>query len=154
MGYFNIDELFILDSVKIDTEITGVNYYKWHNLAASKNGYVFIDKIELQFNNIPSILFEINDNDEGIALKTNYNVDIEIADIEAKFNTQIKIIKTSEDLSDLWKPILNLPLLSIEAEQQEQFYLNNALLLNFGEEKRVIFFDNEKGLLAEYYTEN
>jgi hypothetical protein len=154
MGYFNIDELFILDSVKIDTEITGVNYYKWHNLAASKNGYVFIDKIELQFNNIPSILFEINENDEGISLKTNYNVGIEIADIEAKFNTQIKIIKTSEKLSDLWGSILNLPLLSIEAEQQEQFYLNNALLLNFGEEKRVIFFDNEKGLLAEYYTEN
>jgi hypothetical protein len=154
MGYFNIDELFILDSVKIDTEITGVNYYKWHNLAASKNGYVFIDKIELQFNNIPSILFEINENDEGISLKTNYNVGIEIADIEAKFNTQIKIIKTSEKLSDLWGSILNLPLLSIEAEQQEQFYLNNALLLNFGEEKRIIFFDNEKGLLAEYYTEN
>jgi hypothetical protein len=154
MGYFNIDELFILDSVKPNTKITAVNYYKWHNLAASKSGYVFIDKIELQFNNIPSIIFEINETDDGISLRTNYNITEEITEVEEKFNTQIKITYSSENKNELWKDIINIPLLSIEAEQHEQFYLNSAVLLNFGDEKRVIYYENEKGLLVEYYAEN
>ena len=69
MRYFNVDELFILDSVKPNTKITAINYFTWHNFASSKKGYIFIDKIELIFNSIPSILFEINENDEGISLK-------------------------------------------------------------------------------------
>jgi hypothetical protein len=154
MGYFNIDELFILDSIIAETKISGISYYKWHNLAASKNGYVFIDKIELQFNKIPSILFEINETDDGISIRTNYNITEEIAEVEAKFNGQIKIIKTSEEQNDLWKPLINCPLCSIEAEQYEQFYLNTAILLNFGVEKRVLFFEAEKGLVIDYYAEN
>lgn len=154
MGYFNVDELFILDSIKAETKITGINYYTWHNLAVSKNGYVFIDKIELQFNNIPSILFEINDTDEGIALRTNYNITKDIAEVEEKFNAQIKITFSSENTNELWNDIINIPLLSIEAEQHEQFYLNWTILLNFGDEKRVIYYENEKGLLVEYYAEN
>jgi hypothetical protein len=154
MGYFNVDELFILDSIKAETKITGINYYTWHNLAVSKNGYVFIDKIELQFNNIPSILFEINDTDEGIALRTNYNITKDIAEVEEKFNAQIKITFSSENTNELWNDIINIPLLSIEAEQHEQFYLNWTILLNFGDEKRVIYYEKEKGLLVEYYAEN
>jgi hypothetical protein len=51
----------------------------------------------------------------------------------------------------LWKDFINAPLLSIEAEPQNQFYLNGALLLNFGNEKRVIYFEREEGLLVEDY---
>lgn len=151
MGYFNIDELFTLDSIKPNTKIVAVTYYRWHNLAASKNGYVFVDKIELQFNAIPSILLEINETDDGIALKTNYKIADEIKEVEEKFNAQIKISYTDENASELWKDVINIPLLSIEAEAQDQFYLNGALLLNFGDEKRVIYFEREDGLLVEDY---
>jgi hypothetical protein len=151
MGYFSVDELFTLDSVKPNTEIVAVTYYRWHNLAASKNGYLFVDKIELQFNGIPSILLEINETDDGIALKTNYNIADEIKEVEEKFNAQIKISYTSENTSELWKDVINKPLLSIEAETQGEFYLNGALLLNFGDNKRVIYFKGEEGLLVEDY---
>ena len=154
MGYFNIDELFILGSIKIDTKIKDITYYRWHNLTVSKNPYIFIDKIEIQFNNIPSILLEINDTDDGITLKTHYNVANEIKEIEKQFNSEIRITRSIESNNEIWLSLNNLPLLSIEAEEHEKFYLNGTLLLNFGHEKRIIHFEREVGLLVEIYEED
>ncbi|TAH03169.1 MAG: hypothetical protein EAZ15_03770 [Sphingobacteriales bacterium] len=154
MGYLSVDELFLIDSVKADTQIVGISYYRWHNLSIPKNAYIFIDKIELSFNNIASILLEINETDDGISLKTNYNVAQEIKDVESNFNSQIKITCTNEDKNPMWLNVINAPLLGIEAEQEQNFYLNGVLLFNFGEEKRTVTFDIEKGILIDYYEED
>ncbi|MBA2613060.1 MAG: hypothetical protein H0U95_13910 [Bacteroidetes bacterium] len=151
MTFFIVDELFILDSVKADTKVTGITYYKWNNLAVSKTGYVFIDKIELKFNNIPSILFEINDADDGISLKTHYNVANEIKEVESKFDSQIKITQSVEDKSKLWKTAIANTLISFEAEQEQNFHLNHSVLVNFGKEQRIIYFNPEKGMLVDIF---
>jgi hypothetical protein len=153
MGYFSVDELFIIDNIKANTFITGVNYYRWNNLAVSKNAYVFIDKIEFEFNNIPPFLVEINETDDGICIKTNYDIALQIKEVEATFNGQIKITQKSEINNEFWRIAKNNPLKSIEAQQFQQFYANEALLFNFGEEKRAINFNHDKGLLVDYYED-
>lgn len=154
MTFFSVDELFILDSVKANTKITDITYYKWNNLAVSKTAYVFIDKIEMKFNNMHSILFEINDTDEGIALKTNYNIANEIMEVESKFAAQIKITQSVEDKSELWKMAIDNSLLSFEAEEEQNFYLNHSVLVNFGKEQRIIHFNPEEGLLVDVFNQD
>jgi hypothetical protein len=153
MGHFNADELAILNSIKPDTILTDISYFKWHNLVVAGNAYVFIDKIELQFNNIPSVLLEINETDDGIHAKTNYDLDTEIKEIETKFNSKIRITQSNENKNEFWQDLINAPLISIEAEFFDAGYLNDSVVFNFGEQKRIIQFNREEGLLVDIYEE-
>jgi|GEM_PF-5123153 len=154
MGYLSVDELLIIDSIKADSKITGVNYYRWHNFAVSKTGYVFVDKIEFEFNNLPPILLEINETDDGISIKTVYDIAAETKEIEANFNGQIKITQKNEIKNEFWRCAINQPLKGIEAQKMEQFFANDAVLFNFGDEKRIINFNHDIGLLVDYYEED
>ncbi len=154
MGYFSVDELSILNDIKANTTIVGVNYYRWHNLAVANDVYIFVDKIEFEFNNRLPILLEINETDDGITLKTNYNIALEINEVETTFNNQIKITQKNEINNAFWNIAKNNPIKSIDAQQFEQFYANEELIFNFGDQKIEIKFNHEKGLMVDFYEED
>jgi hypothetical protein len=53
----------------------------------------------------------------------------------------------------MWEAVIGQKLLSVQITRQDEFYKADSLMLNFGEEKRLITINLLDGLIIDYYEE-
>ncbi len=153
MHHFSKEEIAHLKACE-GQKIAEINYYEWLNRANPKADYAFIDKIECAFESGKTVVFAINNEDSGMKITTKYDFETEKRKIVREFGDVISIIKHPATALDIWLDAVGNPVQTIDTETMGEGELSRFVYLNFGEEKRVIFHHQEKGLLVEIHEED
>lgn len=135
-------------------KVVEINNYEWLNNANPKATYAFIDKIEFCFEAGEKLILAINDEDSGIKITTKYDFDLENRRIDREFGDKIKVIKHAATALEIWAEAIQNPLLKLDTEATDEGQLSVAVFLDFGDEKRVVFHNQEKGLLVDIHEED
>ena len=152
-AFFTHDELASLKAMEKKT-LSGVICHFWQNKTRPDDVFEFLDKLELLFNDGTRIVITANEEDEtGIEVVNDFNAEKNRLMLLQEFGGRIDL--RSEDFSDnaIWafaigKKIENVKLVDIG----DNCYSNNAVLLDFGDEKLEIHPGME-GLIVEPYEE-
>ena len=143
---FRLEELEVLQSFEGKTFID-VNCYLWLNQGTDETlPYRFIYYVELIFDDNSVLLFTSGEDSEAIRLG---KVEELVATAEAlrKLHGVISIQRVHAGSFPLWLPVQDQSLEAIRlSKQTEGFYLNDALLLDFGVHQVLLRLSEKEGL--------
>jgi hypothetical protein len=73
--------------------------------------------------------------------------------IENEFEEKIKIFSLDASGTKMWKDVIGKKLVAVQITKENNYYLADSAMLNFGTEKRVVSVSPMDGLLIDYYEE-
>ncbi|CAN5914475.1 hypothetical protein BH11BAC7_BH11BAC7_30840 [soil metagenome] len=149
--YFETEELFELNAVEQKT-LSRVIYHLWQNKINPEETFEFLDKLELIFTDGKKLFLSASeDTPPGIIVLKDFDAEKNRLLLLHEF--QGKIDYTSEELTEngLWAILVGQKLLKVGViDEGDNCYLNDAVLLDFGDEKMEIH-PGVEGLIVEPY---
>ncbi|MBS1651678.1 MAG: hypothetical protein JSU07_06670 [Bacteroidetes bacterium] len=150
--YFTNESLIQFKNIE-GQKLTKVMCHLWVNQIKPNEPFELIDNITFVFD---TNSLSININDDGTALDTlhyNYN-DVKKA-LTAEFGEKVKIFEVDASNTRMWKDLIGKNLVNIKLTKENDYYLADALVLNFGQEdKREISLSPNDGLLIDFYEDH
>lgn len=124
----------------------------WQNSHNPKEIIEIIDNVEINFTDKTKLTIACNDNNDGLdAIDFNYK-ETAVA-LHKEFEGKIKLFALNASSTEMWEAVIGQKLLSVQITRQDEFYKADSLMLNFGEEKRLITINLLDGLIIDYYEE-
>lgn len=151
--YFGYHELARLNSLE-GKKISEVNYYVWVNRINMNSPYVFIDKLELVTDENEKLVLTGGEESDGLYLLSEYDPAEEILRLEHQFAGQITVKKHKASQDRFWKDVMNLEIQSVQLSKEGDRYLADAIVLDFGQERRLIGLSPEEGIIIDFYEED
>lgn len=149
---FSLEDLKRLKSLE-GKKLSEVIYFVWINLTNENNPFVFIDKIKLEFENHQSIILSAGDESDALIFESNFNPDEENKRLKNEFEGKI-ILKAHHANNDkFWNEVIGKNIDSVQLSKEEDYYLADAIILDFGKEKRLIAVSPEEGILIDFHEE-
>ncbi len=146
MTHFSDEEIVTLNALE-NKLLSTIKYHYWVNNTQANNPYQTLDYIEFQFID-GSVLFLSGKTKNGISIEKP-DIEEERRSVKSKFGNNINVISLDMSHEILWQPTLSHHLEYVALRKgQEHHYLNDAVLMNFGEYEILIYHD-EDGLLVE-----
>lgn len=133
--------------------VSGIICYFWLNRINPQALVELIDNIELKFTDESSLIISCSEEVEGMEVMSDFNVKEEQEILDKEFGGKIKIIPIDAAKTKMWQDIPGMILESIDLTRDGDHYLSDTVLLNFGEEKRIITLSPTDGLIMDYYEE-
>lgn len=151
-GCFRLEDLEVFQSCE-HRVLADVNYYLWLNRGSADSAPMrFLYCLELVFEEIPPLLLSSGDDSEGIVALAPEAL-IKTAQRLQTLHRQVSIQRVSAGAFPLWQPAVGQPLEGIRLSRHESgLYLNDALLLDFGERQIVVQVGLNDGLELGVYT--
>lgn len=147
MAHFSNEEIVTLNALE-NKHLSSVKYHYWVNNAKANNPYETLDYIEFYFQD-GSLLFFSGKTKEGISIEKP-NIEQERNELKQKFGNQINLVSLDVSNDQIWQPALSLALEFVALRKgQEHYYLNDAVLLNFGDYEIIIYHDQESLLVEQ-----
>ncbi|MDQ3109081.1 MAG: hypothetical protein M3R17_04225 [Bacteroidota bacterium] len=150
-NYFDTEELFELKAVE-QKILARVIYHLWQNKINPEETFEFLDKLELIFTDGKKIFLSANEETPpGIIVLKDFDAEKNRLLLLHQF--QGRIDHASEELTEngLWALVVGKKLRKVGViDEGENCYLNDAVLLDFGDEKMEIHPALE-GLIVEPY---
>ena len=147
--YFNFEDLTALKSLEKKT-LSRVIYHNWLNKINPQEIFEFLDKLELIFSDKTKIVLSASEETPpGIFIEKDFDAEKNKLLLLHQFSGKIDF--QSEELTDnpLWKILIGKKLLKVGVvDEGDNCYLNDAVLLDFGDEKMEIH-PGVEGLIAE-----
>lgn len=150
---FSSRELAFLSQVKKGSKVTAVFYHLWVNLIQPDNQFIFIDAIELHFENKQPLFFKINEPDTGFSILTDYNFEKEQQELAEQFNGVLSLKRIDVSTAPLWVENIKTPIIGIKPERGEAQFSGDYISITFEAGALEIDYDQEKGLLVEVFEE-
>jgi hypothetical protein len=151
--YFTFQELTRLNGLE-GKHISEVNYYVWVNRIDQAAPYVFIDKLEIIFSDANKIILTAGEESNALYVLHDFDAAEEILMLEHRFSGQITLKKFGASKDKFWKDVLNLRIQTVQLSKDGDQYLSDAVVLDFGEEKRLIGLSPEEGIIIDYFEED
>lgn len=124
----------------------------WQNNLDPNNPVEIIDNVELHFTDKQKLTIACNE--EGEALDAiDFDAPTVAKELKEQFDGKIKLFKVNASPTKMWADVIGKTLENIRVTRQEEYYLADSVMLNFGEEKRVISIGPLDGLIIDYYEE-
>ena len=133
--------------------LADVNYYLWLNLNDAEGmPYRFLYFLELLFENADPLLLSSGEDSTALQVSQAETL-VKTADALHRLHGKISIQRVNAGALPIWLPAIGKPLEAIRLTKNEQgLYLNDALLLDFGEHQLLLEVHPEKeGLLVGVY---
>ncbi|MBV6440470.1 MAG: hypothetical protein DYG98_13625 [Haliscomenobacteraceae bacterium CHB4] len=148
---FLLEEIQTLQSFEKQV-LEGVNYYIWHNQPeAGTMPHRFLYTLELVFDTGESLLLSSGDDSEAIRLITAENL-VETAHRLQRLHGKPVIQRVAAGIQPVWREVVGKTLQFIRLSRNEAgLYLNDAILLDFGERRVLVRLSEREGLLAGAY---
>lgn len=150
-NYFETEELFELKAVEHKT-LARVIYHLWQNKINPEETFEFLDKLELVFTDGKKLFLSANEETPpGIIVLKDFDAEKNRLLLLHQF--QGKIDHVSEELTGngLWALMVGKKLRKVGViDEGDNCYLNDAVLLDFGDEKMEIH-PGVEGLIVEPY---
>ena len=150
--FFTTPELQLITKVNSYKKVESVDYYVWINESNPIKKFSFIDTIALSFESEQILYLKINDFDTGISVQENYDFENDKQQLENQFQGKITLKKVTVNELPLWQKAINNQFKGIEAEMENQNYLNNSLQIKFKNYDLEINFSPVDGLIVNNTT--
>ena len=150
--YFTDPQLKLLTSIEGRT-LKKIVCYFWVNRLNPNESVELIDNVELVFTDETSVVISCNEDSNGINIIDDFNFEEEKNDLKLEFGDKIKIIPIDASTTKMWTDVIGETIESIDLSRDGENYLNDALILNFGIEKRTIGISPSDGLIIDYWED-
>lgn len=125
----------------------------WQNSHNPDELVEIIDNVELHF--IDGTKLTISCNEDGDALDAIDFIYQQAAKaIHQEFEGKIKLFSVNASNTKMWEEVIGKTLNLVKLTKEADYYKANALILDFGEEKREIEIAPLDGLIIDYYEED
>jgi hypothetical protein len=143
---FSLEALEVFQSFEGQTLET-VNYYLWVNSIGDEGSlYRFLYFLELIFEGNETLLLTSGEDSTSISISTAGEL-VETASSLRDINNRISIERVLANPYQIWTDVLGSKLESINlTPNEERFYLNDGLMLDFGFKQVIIQLSQRDGL--------
>lgn len=152
MAHFIDSQLKLLTSAEGKT-LKKVMIYFWVNRFNPDAQIDLIDNVELVFNDETSLVITCNEESTGIEVLNDFNYEEEKAALKAEFGDKIKMIPIDASTTKMWTDVIGETIDAIELSREDEQFLNDALIISFGIEKRSIGISPSDGLIIDYWED-
>jgi len=125
----------------------------WQNNFNPANVFEIIDNVELHFEDDQKITIGCNTNGTGLDA-IEYDPKVIAKQLREEFNGKIKLFAVDASTTKMWEDVIGKTLMKIRLTKDGEYYLADALILDFGEEKREIVINPEDGIIIDFYEED
>jgi hypothetical protein len=149
--YFSNEALarfLVAEGRKVDKVVC----HLWQNNLGSEPVEI-IDNIELHFTDKEKITISCNEQGDGLDV-IDYNPQQVAKELREEFNGKIKLFAINASTTEMWKDVIGKTLEHVRVTKQNDYYLADSVMLNFGEEKRTVSIGPLDGLIIDYYEED
>jgi hypothetical protein len=147
--YFSNEELVKFEEIK-NKSLLKVICYLWQNFNDKNNVVELIDRIELTFDDTTTIGISCNAEGNGLECSTEDMKQTAI-EVEKEFEGKIKIFVVEASSTSMWKELIGQKLIGIQLSKESDYYKADSLVLNFGNELRIISIHPLDGLIIDFY---
>ena len=152
MSHFTDHQLKLLTSVEGKT-LKKVRIYFWVNRFNPNAQVDLIDNVELVFTDDSSIVITCNEDSTGIDVINDFNFEEEKAHLKQEFGDKIKMIPIDASSTTMWTDVVGQTIEAFELSREDEQFLNDALIINFGTEKRSVGISPNDGLIIDYWED-
>lgn len=150
--HFTDPQLKLITSIEGKT-LKKIVCYFWVNRLNPNESVELIDNVELVFTDDKSIVITCNEDSNGINVIDDFNFEEEKNQLKMEFGDKIKIIPIDASTTKMWTDVIGETLEAVQLSRDGERYLNDALILNFGTEKRTIGISPSDGLIIDYWED-
>jgi hypothetical protein len=111
-----------------------------------------IDNLSLKFNDGTDLTIGLNLEASGLDVIKFDRQEAE-SQFPPEFAGKIKMVEVDASTTSMWKDVIGLQLVHVKLSKEGDNYKNDALVLDFGEEKREITLGSLDGLVIDYFEE-
>ena len=83
----------------------------------------------------------------------DFNFEAEKAQLKQEFGDKIKMIPIDASTTKMWADVIGQTIEAFELSREDEQFLNDALIINFGSEKRSIGISPNDGLIIDYWED-
>jgi hypothetical protein len=150
---FSSQEVSLLSQVQKGSKVTAVFYHLWVNLVQPDNQFIFIDTVELHFENEQKMFFKINEEDTGFSIVTDYDFEKEQQQLTEQFNGTLSLKRVDVSAAPLWVKNIKTPLLAIKVEREDEQFSGDYVSITFEAGALEIDYDQESGLTVAVFED-
>jgi hypothetical protein len=127
--------------------------HMWQNLINKDAPVELIDNVQLQFSDDSRLTIASNEEGEGLeAIEYDYK-ETAIA-LHKEFEGKIRLLALDASGTSMWEKVVGSTLVAVQLTKQDEYYRADSVLLNFGEEKRIITVTPLDGVIIDYHEED
>lgn len=152
MMHFTDIQLKLLTSIEGKT-LKKIVCYFWVNRLNPNESVELIDNVELVFNDETSVVITCNEDSNGIDVLDDFNFEDEKSQLKQEFGDKIRIIPIDASTTKMWTDVIGETIEAVQLSKDGEQYLNDALILSFGAEKRTIGISPTDGLIIDYWED-
>jgi len=150
--HFTDTQLKLLTSIEGKT-LKKIVCYFWVNRLNPNESVELIDNVELYFSDDTSVVITCNEDSNGIDIIDDFNFEEEKNQLKQEFGDKIRIIPIDASTTKMWTDVVGETIEAIQLSKDGENYLNDALILSFGIEKRTIGISPSDGLIIDYWED-
>ena len=151
-NHFTDHQLKLLTAVE-GKSLKKVMIYFWVNRFNPDAQVDLIDNVELVFNDDTTLVITCNDENAAIDIINDFNFEEEKAQLKAEFGDKIKMIPIDASTTKMWVDVVGETIEAFELSREDEQFMNDALIINFGKEKRSIGISPNDGLIIDYWED-
>ncbi len=152
MSHFTDNQLKLITAAEGKT-LKKVMIYFWVNRFNPNEQVELIDNVELIFTDDTNLVITSNEENAGIDVISDFNFEEEKAGLKQEFGDKIKIIPIDASATKMWTDVIGETIEAFELSREDEQFLNDALIINFGTEKRSIGLSPADGLIIDYWED-
>jgi len=122
------------------------------NLIDSNNPLQVIENVQLVFTDKSVLTIALNEEGNGLDA-VDFEFDPNNHPIPEEFRQKIKFVSVDASTTTLWKDVIGTNLKAVKLTKDQEYYRNDALVLDFDTEKREIMIGPDDGLIIDYFED-
>lgn len=124
----------------------------WQNSNDKNNVIEIIDNVQLHFSDKQVLTISCNEQGDGLDA-IEFNFSSTAAELEQEFGDRIRIFSLDASATRMWKDVIGKTLEAVQITKENDYYRADSILLNFGNEKRVVTISPVDGLIIDFHEE-
>jgi hypothetical protein len=150
---FSKEENSLLEHYSKKKTVTAVFYHLWVNGVQPEKHFIFIDAVELHFEDQTVLYFKINEEDTGFSIVTDYDFEKEQQQLADQFNGTLSLKRVDVSSAPLWAANIKTPLQKMQSEIDEKYTVGNFVTIHFEAGSIEINYEQETGIGVIVYEE-
>jgi hypothetical protein len=124
----------------------------WQNNIGKDSSVEIIDNVELHFGEGQKLTIACNENGDGLdAIDFDFKKVSE--EVSREFDSKIRLFSIDASETKMWQDVIGTVLQKVKVTREDEYYKADAVMLDFGTEKREISIAPLDGLIIDYYEE-
>jgi hypothetical protein len=146
-GHFTLGELQTFQRAE-NTTLEGVDYYIWLDTGAEQPVWQFLHAIELKLGESGTVIISAGEDTDAIRVIQQEEL-LKTASALYRMHGKPVIQRASRDHQAPWSGVMNSVLQAVRLSKSEEgHYLNDALMLDFGDTGLIIALNQDGGGLV------